>query len=1089
MEKLINLLQQRCSSGLPLLRLAMLTVILTVCSFAINAQTHTVTGQINDQNGDPLIGVTVMQKGTSNGTASLVDGTYRINVSGESPVLLVSYIGYAPQEIKVNGRSVINIVLDEESNLIDEVVVVGYGTKKKATVAAAVSTVNGDDLTRSTSSTTAGALVGKVSGITARQNDGAPGSAATIQIRNMGTPLYVIDGIMKDEEAFNTLDIHDIENISILKDGAAAIYGVRAANGVVLITTKTGAKNQKPQININANVGWQQWTRYPRLLNAYEWAKGNYMKQVNAGNLVGDEAIENARAELEKWRTGYYNPETGEDYRGYDWYDNFVSKAAPQYSVNASINGGTDKFDYYFSVGHLDQQAVFKDFSYNRTNIQGNFNMNLSNRFKVGLSVLGKIANNINPALSGNDAYFQMRQSLFNLIPSQRPYANDNPNYLNNITPTHDSAHNMAAYTIDNCGKYQKTTRTMQTSLNLNYDIPVEGLSAKALLSYYYYGLQTDSNAKSWNEYKYDAATDTYNLAYTRSQTKRTKERNLMNEYSGQFNINYDRIFNSDHHVTALAGFEFFKQDYSNLSVAQTPVENPFVDLISTNENNTVSNSARNITTASWVFRAGYSYKNRYIIDFAGRYDASWRFQQGHQWGFFPSVSGAYRFSEEDFYKNWGISNWMNELKIRASYGQMGDDMASTFNSSYPDFAYMEGYTFGQAGSVISGNPLNNGASSYVTGASFNGIPQTGLSWMKISMLDLGIDLGFFNTRLRFEFDLFRRHRSGIPATPTDVLYPNEAGYSAMSQNLNSDEIRGLDLSIKWNDQVGSFSYWAGANLTLARQKTLDNYGEVFYNAWDKYRWGQTNRWSNVQQTNSGAMWLYESIGVFKTQEEIDNYPVDIDGKGNSSVVPGDLILRDVNGDGKIDSFDQRPLGFATTDYAWNSANSRKQPIISMGINVGFEWKGLDFAADFAGGFLNTYIPDWHVKYGVGADQTGYYYNTIDTWHHEDIFDPTSPWVEGKFPSVGTQSAGNWNTFYCKNINYLRLRNLVVGYTLPREWTKKAYIQKLRIYFEGTNLLCWDTLKDFGFDPEISDVQGFDYPQHRVYSVGVNVTF
>ncbi len=854
--------------------IVVMVLLLSVSALSAIAQTQTVSGVITDQEGDPLIGVTVMQKGTSNGTASLVDGSFRIAVTGESPALVVSYIGYAPKEIKVDGRHQINITLDEESNLIDEVVVIGYGTKKKATVAAAVSTVNGDDLTRSTSTTTAGALVGKVSGITARQNDGSPGAAATIQIRNMGTPLYVIDGIMKDEEAFNTLDIHDIENISILKDGAAAIYGVRAANGVVLITTRTGSKNQKPQVSINANVGWQQWTRYPRLLNAYEWAYGNYMKQVNEGTLYGDEAIANAREELEKWRTGYYNPETGEDYRGFDWYDNFVSKAAPQYSVSANISGGTDKFDYYFSIGHLDQQAVFKDFSYNRTNMQGNFNMQVSDRFKVGVSMLGKIASNINPALSGDDAYFQMRQSLFNLIPSQQPYANNNPNYLNYISPTHDSAHNMAAYTIDNCGKYQKTTRTMQTSLSLAYDIPVEGLTAKGLLSYYYYSLQTDSNAKSWNEYRYDPATDSYNISYTRAETRRTKSRNLMNEYSGQFTLDYNRTFASDHNVTALAGFEFFKQDYSNLSVSQTPVENPFVNLITTNENNTVSNSARNITTASWIFRAGYSFKNRYIIDFAGRYDASWRFQKGHQWGFFPSVSGAYRFSEEDFYKNWGVAEWMNEIKIRASYGQTGDDMASTFNSSYPDFAYMEGYTFGKAGSIISSNPLGNGTATYITGATSNGIPQTGLTWMKVSMLDLGIDLGFFNTRLRFEFDIFRRHRSGIPATPVDVLYPVEAGYSAMSRNLNSDEIRGLDLSLKWNDRIGRLSYWAGANLTIARQKTLKNYGELFYNAWDQYRWGQTNRWTSVQQANSGAMWMYETIGVFRTQEEIDNYPV-----------------------------------------------------------------------------------------------------------------------------------------------------------------------------------------------------------------------
>lgn len=263
-------------------------------------------------------------------------------------------MGYSSQEVSVKGKRTLSITLQEDTELLDEVVVVGYATQKKATLAAAVSSVNNKDLARSTSTSAANALVGKVSGITARQKSGQPGTSTNLQIRNMGTPLYVIDGIMKDETAFNALDIHDIENVSILKDGAAAIYGVKAANGVVLITTKTGKKEQKPQINLNANMGWQGWTKYPELLNAYQWKWGNYMKQVNDGNLTGADNIANAKADLEKWRTGYYDPTTGEDYRGYDWKGHFVSNAAPQYYVNANISGGTEKTDYYVSVGHID---------------------------------------------------------------------------------------------------------------------------------------------------------------------------------------------------------------------------------------------------------------------------------------------------------------------------------------------------------------------------------------------------------------------------------------------------------------------------------------------------------------------------------------------------------------------------------------------------------------------------------------------------------------------------------------------------------------------------------------------------------------
>lgn len=1057
------------------------------------AQGINVSGTVHDSKDEPILGVTVTEEGTKNATITDIDGNFTIkNVKSEGR-LIFTYIGFETTTMKIGGKSRISIVMNEDFQQLKDVVVVGYATQKKATVAASVSSINSDDLIRTSSTTTAGALVGKVSGITARQNSGTPGSSATIQIRNMGTPLYVIDGIMKDENAFNTLDINDIENISILKDGAAAIYGVKAANGVVLVTTKKGKRGEKPQVNLNTYMGWQSWTKYPKLLSAYEYMRGIYMRAVNDGNLTDPTEIATAKDELEKWRTAYYNPETGEDYRGYDWYGNFVSNAAPQYYVNGSVSGGTDKADYYVSLSHVNQDAVFKEYTYNRTNIQANLNMNVTNRFKIGFQVLGKIEQNVNPGLTGSDDYFEMRNSILFLVPTQRPYANDNPDYINYISPTHDSAHNMAGYTIDNSGKYDKKLRTVQTTFNLEYDTPIPGLKAKGMMSYYYYDENVDNNEKSYNEYRYDRATNTYNIVYTKASTYRVKTRNDMYEINGQATLNFDRVFAKDHHVTAVAGFEFYKQSRNYLTVQQSPVDNPFVETITTSENNSVNNSMRDITTASWISRAGYSYKEKYIIDFAGRYDASWRFLKGKQWGFFPSISGAWRVSEEDFYKNSAISNYVSSIKLRVSYGEMGDDMASTYNSYYPDFAYMNGYTYNSGGAIISSSPLNNASSSFVTGSVSNGIAQTALSWMKVKMINYGIDLGFLNERLRFEFDLFNRKRTGIPATPTDIIFPYEAGYSAMTQNLNSDQISGYDMSFKWNDKIRDFKYNVGVNFTFARQKTLEHYGETFFNAWDKYRYSQTDRWSNVQQD---ASWMLEVVGVFKSQEQIDNWPIIQTSDNNQSLLPGDVIYKDVNGDGVINSFDYRPKGYSTSDYFFNSydsstSNFRKQPIASMGLTLGCEWHGIDFAADFAGGFLNTWVPDWNVKWGIGSDYNGYDYAVNGSWQHADIFDPTSEWVPGDFPAVRTSipSASAWNTFYTKDVNYLRLRNITIGYTLPNKWTQVCYMQRVRIYFEGTNLLCWDSLNKYGFDPEISSVTGFDYPQHKVVMFGLNVTF
>lgn len=1068
-----------------------LLLVFLVFSTVVYAQRMSVSGVVNDALGEPLPGVNVVEKGTTNGTITDIDGKFSMTISGPSAIITASFVGYAAKEIKVGGNSFLTIILSENTAVMDEVVVVGYATQKKATVAAAISSVNNRDLIRSTSTTTAGALVGKVSGITARQKSGTPGSAASIQIRNMGTPLYVIDGIMKDEGAFNSLDINDIENISILKDGAAAIYGVRAANGVILVTTKKGKRGQKTQVNLNAYMGWQQWTKYPELLNAHDWKWGNYMKAVNDGNLVDPTQIANAKADLEKWKAGYYNQETGEDYRGFDWKDNFVSNAAPQYYVNANISGGNEKTDYYISVGHIDQDAVFKDYNYNRTNLQANFNMNITDKFKIGFQTLGKIEQNVNPALPGEDDYHQMRSSVFNLIPTMRPYANDNPNYLNYISPTHDAAHNMAAYTIDNAGKYTKTWRTIQTSLNLEYETPLKGLTAKGLLSYYYADCKVDNWELSWNEYTYDPASQEYKIAYTKPGSYLGKLREDREEMNGQFTLNYNNTFAEDHQVTAVAGFEFYKEAWSRINTYQTPVENSFVHMIGTSTNNFTTDDARNFTTASFIFRAGYAYKQKYIVDFAGRYDASWRFQKGSQWGFFPSISAAWRVSEENFFKESSIASWFSSLKLRASYGEMGDDMATSFNDRYPDFAYMPGYNFKQGGAIITADPISGSNDNFVNGSRSTGIPTLGLTWMKTSILNIGVDFGFLHDRLRVEFDMFKRKRSGIPAKPDDLVFPQESGMSAQYQNLNSDEIVGIDGLVKWTDKINDFNYFFGVNATLARQKTLKSYGEKFFNAWDHYRWASSDRWSNVMSNT--AVWMLETIGTFQTQEQIDNYPVNIDGHNNTSLLPGDPIFKDVNGDGVINDFDKRPLGYASTDYEWDSSKGNKQPLLSMGINLGFEWKGIDMAADFAGGFMNTFVAEWHVRYGIGSDQSGYVNQVMNAWRHEDIFDPTSPWIPGKFPAIRNEgnmpSTYNWSDYYTKEINYLRLRNLVVGYTLPQKWTKKALIEKLRFYFEGSNLLCWDSLGDYGFDPEISTVSGFDYPQHRVYTVGVNITF
>ena len=1052
-----------------------------------------VSGKVYDSEGIPLIGVGVLVKEQPTvGVITDADGQYTIEVV-PGQTLMFSSIGYSDVEIVVDAkRAVYDVTLETSTEFLDKAVVIGYGTRRKGGISAAVSSVDSEDIARSTSTTTSGALVGKVAGITSRQKSGEPGATANLQIRNMGDPLYVIDGIMTDAGSFNNLDINDIENISVLKDGSAAIYGMKAANGVILVTTKTGKKNQAPTVSINAYTGWQQWTTFPDLMNAYEYNYAQAMQKVNRGILNDANSIANQRIELEKWKLGIYNPETGEDYRSFDWYENYVSQAAPQYYVNASVSGGSERANYYVSFSWIDQDAVLKDYNFNRFNLQANLSVQVAKRLKVGYQMSGKIEDSIGPALTPIDqaagAYQLIRNSLFGLLPTYRPYANDNPDYINFLT-AHDSR-NMAGMDIEHAGYYQNVWRTIRNTVTLDYETPLPGLTAKALFSYFFANNNYNRNEKGYQEYTYDRATDSYIVMWDKAENggaNRTRTRDNYYDINAQFLVNYDNTFAEKHNVTATVGFECYQRQQNYLTITQSPVDNPYVDLVTTSENNTVGNNTVQTSTASAIFRAGYNFDQRYIIDFAGRYDGSWRFPAGKRWAFFPSVSAAWRISDEPFFKNSSVSDWFSNAKLRVSYGEVGDD---NVGSLYPDFAFLSGYNYNQGSSYIPNDPLSGSSNSVVTGSKVKGEPITTLSWMTSAILDIGIELGFFDNKLNFEFDVFQRKRYGIAARPDDLLFPYESGLSALPQNLNSDMNVGLDFSIGWEDKVDDFHYSVGANMTLARRKNGEIYGETFFNAYDKYWFGGSNRWVNVVNGNT---WMYDCIGVFQSQEEIDSYPVDIDGKGNTTLLPGDLIFRDYNSDGVINDYDRRPLGYAGSDYPYDSSQGNKNPLLSLGFTFAFDWKGIDFAADFAGGFMNTWCPDWFCLWGSGTSYVanGFAYNSLNVWRHEDILDPTSPWVPGDFPAFRGDSnpSVKSNNFYNVNVRYLRLRNLVIGYTLPQRWTQKARISKCRFYVEGTNLFSFDNLKRYGIDPEVSGVQGADYPQNRVLSVGVNITF
>lgn len=1046
----------------------------------IQPEPRVITGKVTDEKGIPLIGVSVTLVGSSKGVVTDVDGYYTIKDVPENATLRFTYIGFVDRNIKVPpAKTTLDVKLSENARDLNEVVVVAYGVQKKENLLSSVGVVEGDNLLKTTASTTSTALVGKVAGVNSRHFDGAPGSSANISIRNLGAPLYIVDGIIKEAGEFNNLDMNDIESISIVKDGSAAIYGVKAANGVVIVKTKRGAKG-KFSVNVNFKYGWQSWAKYPEMGNAFDVAQAEYERQVNSGTKFSAEDITKYRDQLSKWKTGYYNPEAGEDYRGYDW-TKFARKGVPimQYNINAS--GGSDRINYYLSLSHVDQDAVFKDFNFSRNNFQANIEAKVTDKLKIGMITNGRIEKRDNPGLESDDDYFYMRWGMIANDPRYRPFANDNPKYPA-LLPYFGGAMNLAAKTKGYAGFYEDIWRVFQGNWFAEWETPLQGLRAKFMYSYFYATKERNAFQKAYDLYTYDPSADSYKVAQRNEDSWMQRGSDGSEDHAYQFTIDYDRTFKDTHHVMATFGMEAYNRKSQGLLIAQNPVENNFIPVLTDNRDLVayINDTYGEVSTAGFIGRLNYDYKGKYLAELSARYDGSWRFPKDNRWGFFPSVSLGWRISEEDFFKNSQMKNWFNNLKIRANYGEMGDDNVP----GYGDFAYLGGYTFNQGSALLTRDPAAGADNSFIKGSASRGTPVTTVSWLTAKMLNVGFEAYFLKNRLSLEFDLFQRRRSGLLANQPFVM-PAEVSVGVPPKNLNTDMTSGMDATMRWRDQQGDFNYSVGVNMSLARLKNEKVANEYSYNSYDRYLWAKNSRWANAG--GKAGTWCYQVTGQFSSQEEIDSYPVDLDGMGNTTLLPGDYEFKDWNKDGKIDDYDLRPLGYGTD-----------LPYLNYGINLEAQWKGLDFTADFSGADMQTIVFNADARWPLwDSNRNAYKYMFTDRWHHEDIFDPASPWVPGNRPALrlnpdengcGPYRIGSGALLY--NVRYIRLKNIEIGYTFPKKWLEKVKIQNLRIFVNGSNLLTFDNLKNRGnLDPEQGADSGLNYPIHKIYTIGANFTF
>ncbi len=1015
----------------------------------------TVTGKVLDSLGVGLPNVTVSEKGTQKKSITDMEGSFSINVASQRTVLVFSSVGYLQKEIQVGNNTQLEVIMEESSTSMDEVVVVGYGTQKKQSLTGSVSTITSDDIARvhggSTVSTT---LAGKLPGVSFRMPDGRPGASANVQIRGMGDALFVIDGIQQDAGQFNNLAPNDIESISVLKDASAAIYGMRAANGVVVVTTKKGRANSGNRINVDAFMGFQNWTRFPKVLNnSYDYMKYRAEAEMNR---YGTTII--TPEELEKYREG-----TELGYQSFNWKDFIIKPNAPMNSFNINATGGTDKLNYYISATNLYQNSPLgREYLFKRTNIQSNVNAKVGNGLKLGMMVNGRIETRENPGVPGTDDYWLARFAILRNTPLKRPYANDNPDYLNDIQ--HNET-NWAYLNYKHAGKYKDDWRVLQANFSAEYDIPwVKGLSINGMYSYYLADRLLNNHEYTYKTYTYRQDTDEYVHTGGSTNPWRERDQRKVNNITTQLQLNYKRSFGL-HDVA----FTFVNERISNTTIRNwihsVPSSNT-LPLIYFNTADTYTDEDFREARVGYIARLNYAYDDKYLLELSGRRDASYIFPPDNRVGYFPSVSAAWRISEESFMKNLlGSNTIVDDIKIRASYGILGDDGTRLGLGA---FRYIAGYDYNQGIAILDG--------ATVVGSRDRGVPTTNITWLKSAMRNIAVDFAFFNSKLTGSVEYFHRKRSGLIRTKDDVLVPQEIGYSLPMENLETDAQYGQELALSYNEMFNKVAFRVSGNITYSRSKFLTPYNPMFFNSWDKYRSANENRFTKI-------MWGYETIGQFQSFEEINNYPVNIDGRGNRTLVPGDLIYKDFNNDGVINGYDERPIGYAEGNL----------PNLNFGFSIGLAYNGFDFTADFSGGAGYSWSQNWETRWAFQNDGN---LNRIfeDRWHRTDPYDLNSEWVPGRYPANRFNESGHSNnnrnsTYWVHNLRYLRARTFELGYTMPAHWLAKVKMQRARVYANVYNLFSIDNMKEFGLDPEVNEANGLQFPQSRVVNFGVNLSF
>lgn len=1003
------------------------------------AQTIVVSGVVKDVNGLPLPGVTIKVKGTNKGVLTGNNGSYRIEAVDEQAILVFSFIGYVVQKIPVAGQTQINVVLKEESSKLNEVVVVGYGTQKKANLTGAVATVGGDELTKRPVVSAAAMLEGTMPGVQVNQGSGEPGNeGVSIRIRGNGTfssagsdPLVLIDGVPGN---FSDVNPTDIDNVSVLKDAASAsIYGSRAANGVVLVTTKQG-KAGKMSVQYDGNLGIYKPTKMFKLITN----SAQYMELYNEARL--NSGLNDVNSLYPQDQIDLYRNSTDRlKYPNTDWLG-LIFKTAPTQNHNLTFNGGNDKTTYNVSLGYVDQNGIIKGFNYKRYTARVNLTSKMNDHIKFGTNILLKGGTTESIPGGSKDLFL----SAMSQAPTYGPFL-----------PDGSGRYTYKAYDFEYNNKNAVAVLDKKFTHNTNdYAVNAQGwieVQFTKDLSWYTKGAVNINMDKykdfksTIDEYYYRSGQLGTSLDLGKGLTDQDQQTVYTNLYSY---LNYAHDFNG-HNIKAQGGYSIEQSKYSYLQgYRKNFADESLQELNAGGADLQNSNGTSNQwAIMSYFGRLNYDYKGRYLLEGNLRYDGSSKFYGKNKWGVFPSFSAGWRATEEQFVKDLNL-NWLNNFKLRGSWGKLGNQKVAVggYEKLYPYQALLD----------LTGNySFDN--STLSTGVAQTSLNNPDIKWETTTMTDIGADITLFKN-FNVTFDWYKKRT-------TDILRQSQVtaivGLSAPFINDGTVENTGVELGLNYNNVIKSgalngLSYNFGVNLDRFKNK-LVKYGQQ-----DIYDYT-----TNLEGQPIGNFYMLDVIGIFQSAQEVANSPKQF----NDNTLPGDLKYKDVNGDGKIDANDRTLISGA-------------YPKLNYSFNMGANFKGFDFSARFQGVYgVKSYVSGWGVTPFVqGSPPTT---DWLDRWTPDN---PSTTMPRIYWGWSAPQKFSRASSYFLQDASYLRLKNVVLGYTLPTKVTKGIGLERVRLYFSGDNLFTSTKFK--GLDPErYGNGDLVQYPQNKIYSFGLNVTF